>query len=114
MKLFASVYTDEDVSSLVATLLRAKGLDVQTTFEAGMLGRSDGEQLAYAASRECCLLTHNRVDFERLHLQYMSDGREHEGIIVVPQKRAYEIAQRAGILLDTLTADEIANQLLYA
>ena len=26
---------------------------------------------------------------------------------------AYEIAQRVGILVDSLTADEIANQLLY-
>jgi hypothetical protein len=33
--------------------------------------------------------------------------------IIVPQKNAYEIAQRVGILLDSLTADEIANQLLY-
>ncbi|WP_333467767.1 hypothetical protein [Microcoleus sp. herbarium12] len=43
----------------------------------------------------------------------MTAGWEHSGIIVVPQKNAYEIAQRAAILLNTLTADEIANQLLY-
>jgi len=59
------------------------------------------------------LLTHNRVDFERLHLEYMTEGREHSGIIVTPQKKAYEIVQRVAILLNTLTADEIANQLLY-
>lgn len=62
---------------------------------------------------ERCLLTHNRVDFERLHLDYMTEGKQHSGIIVIPQKNPYEIAQRVAILLNTLTADEIANQLLY-
>lgn len=113
MKLFATIYTDEDVSRLVATLLKARGFDVTTTSEQGMLSQSDSQQLAYAASVERCLLTHNRVDFERLHLEYMTEGRQHSGIIVAPQKNAYEIAQRVAILLNTLTADEINNQLLY-
>jgi len=113
VKLFATIYTDEDVSRLVATLLKARGFDVTTTSEQGMLSQSDSQQLAYAASVERCLLTHNRVDFERLHLEYMTEGRQHSGIIVAPQKNAYEIAQRVAILLNTLTADEIANQLLY-
>ncbi len=113
MKLFATIYTDEDVSKLVATLLKARGFDVTTTSEQAMLSQSDSQQLAYAASVERCLLTHNRVDFERLHLEYMTEGRQHSGIIVAPQKNAYEIAQRVAILLNTLTADEINNQLLY-
>jgi hypothetical protein len=61
-----------------------------------------------------CLLTHNRVDFERLHLQYTEQGKQHSGIIVIPQKNAYEVAQRVGILVSALTLDEITNQLLYA
>jgi len=113
VKLFATIYTDEDVSKLVATLLKARGFDVTTTSEQAMLSQSDSQQLAYAASVERCLLTHNRVDFERLHLEYMTEGRQHSGIIVAPQKNAYEIAQRVAILLNTLTADEINNQLLY-
>lgn len=113
MTLFAKVYVDEDVDVLVATLLLAQGLDATTTRKQGMLGKLDSEQLAYAASVERCLLTHNRVDFERLHLQYIADDRQHLGIIVAPKKSAYEIVQRVSILLDTLTADEIANQLLY-
>ncbi|MEG3934390.1 DUF5615 family PIN-like protein [Microcoleus sp. T3_B1] len=113
MKLFATIHTDEDVSRQVATLLRARGFDVTTTSEQGMLSQFDTQQLAYAASVDRCLLTHDRVDFERLHLEYMTEGREHSGIIVTPQKNAYEIVQRVAILLNTLTADEIANQLLY-
>ena len=78
-----------------------------------MLGKSDQEQLAYAAANDRCILTHNRVDYEDLHLQYAQANLIHSGIIVVPQKSPYEIVNRVMILLDSMTADEIANQLLY-
>lgn len=114
MTIFAALYTDEDVSALVATLLRSRGLDVTTVPEQLTLGRTDGEQLELATSMKRCLLTHNRVDFERLHIQYMEDNRQHPGIIIVPQKNAYEVAQRVGILVSALAVEEITNQLLYA
>ena len=80
MKLFASIYTDEDVSKLVATLLRARGFDVMTTSEQGMLTQSDNKQLAYAASIERCLLTHNRVDFERSLIKKIAIARVRFGM----------------------------------
>jgi len=110
----AALYADEDMSALVATLLRARGLDVTTVPEQSTLGKTDREQLELATSMGRCILTHNRVDFERLHLRYIEENRQHSGIIVVPQKNAYEVAQRIGILLSALTIDEIVNQLLYA
>ncbi|MEH2368821.1 DUF5615 family PIN-like protein [Nostoc sp.] len=113
MTVFAALYSDEDMSALVATLLRSRGLDITTVSEQATLGKTDREQLEFATSVSRCILTHNRVDFERLHLQYIEDNKEHFGIIVVPQKNAYEVAQRIGILVSTLTADEIRNQLLY-
>jgi hypothetical protein len=114
MTVFAALYTDEDMSALVATLLRSRGLDITTVPEQVTLGKTDREQLEFGASLGRCILTHNRVDFERLHLQYMEEGRQHYGIIIVPQKNAYEVAQRIGILVSTLMAEEIYNQLLYA
>jgi hypothetical protein len=114
MTIFAALYIDEDMSALVATLLRSRGLDVTTVPEQATLGKTDREQLEFATSLCRCILTHNRVDFERLHLQFIKEERQHFGIIVVPQKNAYEIAQRVGILVSTLMADEIKNQLLYA
>ncbi|QYO66684.1 DUF5615 family PIN-like protein [Leptolyngbya sp. 7M] len=114
MTVFAALYTDEDMSALVATLLRSRGLDVTTVPEQASLGKTDREQLELAASLGRCILTHNRVDFERLHLQYIEEGKQHSGIIVVPQKNAYEVARRIGILVSALMADEIMNQLLYA
>jgi len=113
MKLFASLYLDEDVSVLIATLLRARGFDVVTTRDENMLGQADPFQLAHATSLERCIVTHNRVDFERLHQERLASGRAHFGIIVAARRSPYEIARRLAMLLNTLTADEIENQLLY-
>jgi hypothetical protein len=110
----AALYTDEDMSALVTTLLKSRGLDITTVPEQATLGKTDSEQLKIASSLGRCLVTHNRVDFERLHLQYMKENRKHSGIIIVPQKNAYEIARRIGILVSALTVEEINNQLLYA
>ena len=109
-----ALYTDEDMSALVATLLKSRGLDVTTVPEQATLGKIDSEQLKIASSLNRCLVTHNRVDFERLHIQYLNENKQHFGIIIVPQKNAYEVARRIGILVSALTVKEINNQLLYA
>lgn len=113
MTIFAALYTDEDMSALVATLLQSRGLDVTTVPEQSTLGKTDREQLEFATAIGRCLLTHNRVDFERLHIQYIEENRQHSGIIVVPQKNAYEVARRIGVLVSAVTGDELVNQLLY-
>ncbi|PZO38971.1 MAG: hypothetical protein DCF21_13640 [Leptolyngbya sp.] len=113
MRVFAALYTDEDVANLVATLLKSRGFDVSTTAEAKNSGCLDPEQLTYAATEHRCILTHNRVDYERLHLTYLQTGQHHFGIIITPQHNAYEVAKRVSIILDALTADEICDQLLY-
>ena len=96
MTIFAALYKDEDVSALVATLLRSRGLDVTTVPEQLTLGRTDGEQLELATSMKRCLLTHNRVNFERLHIQYMDDNRQQPGIIIVPQKTPMRLLKGLG------------------
>ena len=114
MTQLVALYTDEDMSALVATLLRSRGLDVKSVPELSTLGKTDIEQLEFANSIKRCILTHNRVDFEALHLQYIKQNKQHAGIIIVPQKNAYEVAQRIGILVDALPFEAIYNQLLYA
>ena len=64
MKIFASLYLDEDMNNMVATLLRSRGIDAVTVQKSEMLGKSDHEQLAYAVANDRCILTHNRVDYE--------------------------------------------------
>lgn len=108
------LYTDEDISALVAVLLRSRGLDVATVPEQGNLGKTDREQLEFAVSTGRCFVTHNRVDFERLNLQFIKEDKKHRGIIIVPQKSAYEVAQRVSVLVNSLTVDYIDNHLLYS
>ncbi len=59
MTVFAALYTDEDMSALVATLLRSCGLDATTVPEQATLGKIDREQLEFAISLGRCILTHN-------------------------------------------------------
>lgn len=81
-QLFIELYLDEDVSVLVAELLRARGFVALTARETGQLGNSDEGQLGYAVSNQKVFLTHNRVDFERLAQHYFQTGKEHYGIII--------------------------------
>lgn len=112
-RLFAEVYLDEDVSVLVATLLRSRGFKVVTTRDAGQLGQSDSAQLEYAASRGMLFLTHNRVDFEALHQQYLATEKAHWGIVIASRRLPHAIVSSLLRLLNRMTADELRNQLLY-
>ncbi len=112
-RLFISLYLDEDVSVLIARLLRSRALAVLTTTEAGQRCKTDAEQLAFATDRQMAILTHNHADFEELARQYASAGQTHCGIIVAVRRSPYEIVRRLLVLIDQVTADEMDNQLLY-
>ena len=112
-RLFAELYLDEDVSALVAELLRARGFDVQTTQEAGRKGTRDEEQLAYASSLQRTLLTNNRDDFVRLAGEFFAASRRHNGIIIAVRRPPHDIARRLLIILNHTTADEMEDQVLY-
>ena len=73
-------------SDLVAAL-RSRGVIVITAFDAGLTGKPDEEQLAFATAHECVLYTFNVSDFHRLHTQWISAGREHAGMILAPLQR---------------------------
>lgn len=110
---FIKVYLDEDVDVLIADLIRSQGFTAVTTTEAGRKGKSDPDQLEYAASRRFAILTHNRLDFEQLAQEYFDNGRIHYGVIVSAQRQPREIATRMLENLNNYTADEMINQILY-
>ena len=111
--MFISIYLDEDVDLLIAELVAARGFTATTARDEGQLRRSDAEQLDYAVARRLCMVTHNRRHFKELHDQYMAAGRTHAGIIIAFRKRPYIITDRLTHILQTITADEMRNQLLY-
>lgn len=112
-RLFAELYLDEDVSVLVAALLRARGFRATTTLEAGRLGSSDAEQLAHAVNLRSTFLTHNRADFESLARQYFAARQSHYGIIIAVRRPPRDLAQRLMRLLNQASSDELENQVRY-
>lgn len=112
-EIFVELYNDEDVSILIAELIRARGFSVLTTLDAENLGKSDAKQLEFAVGNKKVLLTHNRVDFEKLAQQYFEQDKIHYGIVIAVRHLPNEMAQRLLEILNQATADEMINQIRY-
>ena len=104
---------DEDVDVLIGELLKMEGFKAITARDAGQLGKSDADQLNFAARAGFAILTHNRVDFQELHRQYITVGRAHAGIIIATRRRPYDVANRLLHLLNQFTTDEMRSNLIY-
>ena len=111
-----SLYLDEDtIARALVAGLRARGVDVQTVVEAGLRGKGDNVHLEWAAANKRTLYTFNVSDFCRLHRDYLENGKEHAGIIVVPRQR-YKVKQQIRLLLNLLktkTPEDMRNHLLF-
>ena len=112
--LFIRLYLDEDVSVFVAQLLRPHGFEALTTRDAQNLSRSDTAQLQFAAAHQRTIRTHNRCDYERLHEAALREQHSHSGILIANRHASdFELARRIMTVLNTFTAEEMTNQLLY-
>ncbi len=112
-RVFIELYLDEDVNVVIRDLLCARGFDAITATQAGRTGRSDAEQLAYAASRRRALVSHNRLHFESLASEYFTAGQKHWGIIIAVQRPPEQIVERLLVILNQVTSDEMENQVRY-
>ncbi len=95
--------------------MRLRGVEVVGASESELCGRSDTEQLKWAASHQRVLYSSNRGDFYRLHSELMRSGQNHAGIILVLQQR-YSIGEQTHRLLrliKTLSAEEMENRLEF-
>lgn len=69
------IYFDEDaMHSRLVKALRTRGVTVVTVLDAGLIEKTDEEQLSFATERECVLYTFNVTDFYRLHTQWINAG----------------------------------------
>jgi len=112
-QLFVALYLDEDVDVLIASLLNARGFSATTTLKANNIGADDSSQLEFAASHSMAMVTHNRLDFERLVAEKFSAGKSHGGVIIAVRRPPHEIAKRLLAIINQNTADEMNNQLIY-
>ena len=110
------LYVDEDACEhAVIRGLQARGIDLLTTLEAGQTGTTDQEQLEFAVEQGRTIYTFNVGDFSRLHRDWLQQGRDHRGIVVIPEQR-YSIGEKIGRLarlVATLTAEEMVNRMEY-
>ena len=111
--LFISLYLDEDVNVLIADRVRARDFSAITAVSVGNLGKSDEEQLAFAATNGYASLTHNRTDFEALAQEYLAHEKQHHGLLLAVRRSPYELARRLLVILNNVTADEMHNQIRY-
>ena len=106
------LYFDEDSMYLgLIRALRARGVDVVTALEAGMIEQPDGDHLEYATRQGRVLCTFNVGDFYRLHTEYVHQGTPHGGIILMRQQH-YSIGEQMRRLLRLMaskSADEMES-----
>jgi hypothetical protein len=110
------IYLDEDAqSTALIHSLRARGLRVLTTTEAGMPERPDEEQLRFATANGLVLVTYNIADFARIHDRWLSSGLEHAGIILVQQQKwgPGELVRRIVRLLAAVPGGTMRNRLEF-
>jgi hypothetical protein len=110
------LYIDEDAmdADLVAAL-RARGVDIETAYEADMIKREDHEQLSYATGRGRVIYTFNVGHFCQLHSALLTHAENHAGIVVC-QQQSYSIGEQMRRLLSLIartTAEQMQNRLEF-
>lgn len=102
-------YADEHVPRAVVEGLRQRGVDILTVSDAGLLGASDNEHLAFALQQGRVLFT-QEVDFLRLH----SSRVGHAGIVDTGQGTTIGETIRGLVLVhEVLSPDEMKGHLEY-
>lgn len=102
-------YTDEHVPMAVVAGLRRREVDVLTTPEAGLLGASDEEHLAPAASQSRVIFTQDD-DFIRLH----GRGIKHAGIVYAHQQTPVgDIIRGLMLIYQVLDVSDMQNHVEF-
>ena len=83
----------------LVSALRARGADVLTAQEAGMIERQDDDHLEFATAKGRVLYSFNVGDYCRLQAQ----GRTHAGLILALQQR-YSVGEQMRRLLRLIAA----------
>jgi hypothetical protein len=110
------LYLDEDTMDAdLVHALRIRGVDLITALEQRMIRRDDADHLELATSKGRVLYSFNVGDYQRLHTEYLTDGKHHSGIILARQQR-YNIGEQMRRLLRIIagaSAAEMRDSLVF-
>jgi len=108
-----SLYLDEHIQSSVTEALKARGVDVLTTQEAGNRGKDDVNQHIFATQNGRVLFSYNKRHFAKIHYEWMTEKRPHDGIILSDQLPVGMILRRLMKLFFSLASGDMKNRLEY-
>ena len=116
----ASFYLDENVSSVLAVLLRLLGNDVLTTEQLGNKGATDVAQLLTALRTDRVLVSHNRVHMEMLAEAWqafapawnVSPTPCYPGLLVIPDGNRLPTTDAARVIHDLASAESLTGRFL--
>jgi hypothetical protein len=74
---------------------------------------SDYQQLEYAVSEGRAIVTFNAGDFDRLHKEYINNGKNHFGIILSKQIQIGELTKRLAKFLFSHSSEEMKNNIFW-
>ena len=107
------LYLNEDIPPDLAKLLRERGFDIISTYEVGVGGKSDEEQIEFASREGRVILSCNFHDFLKLAKEWFVAGKAHYGIIIsyhqYSRKDLGKLLQAIIELLNNITPEEIYN-----
>jgi hypothetical protein len=78
------LYLDEDLSPIIAEILRRRRIDAISASEAGNSELDDRAQLTYATRERRTIVTANVIDFIELAHDAVATNTEHAGIVLIP------------------------------
>ncbi len=107
------LYLDEHVPVAVAPALVAHGVDCLSTQEAGNVGLSDEDQLAFATRSGRVLVTFNRKDFLALARRWHEQGRSHAGLILSRELPVSELLRRFRQFLQQHQSGDFTDQVFW-
>lgn len=95
---------DEQLSPLIARLLRERGLDVVAAAERSeLIEASDREVFDTATREQRAVVTNDIKDFRPIAAERLADGRGHAGLVLLPASRSRS-RNAAGALADAIEA----------
>ncbi len=107
------LFLDEDVWTGLAAALCEAEYDTVSVSQVDRKGLSDEDQMAFAVAEGRAIITHNIQDFAPLAAVYFEQGIAHPGIIVADHFEKGELLRRTLALLNSLTAEQLANTLRF-